>query len=362
MQEEIRKKLTEAKETIKKCVGKKGFYAGDYYKQYWTRDFVYSLDAILELDFIDLAKSHYTEIFKKQKSTGEVPAFIRNKEDLIPTLIGYFSGILTTINYRGLHVFHPSQLTFFKEHHEWTADSNILAIIGLKKYELYTKDKSLFKENEEKISKILNFVESKVEVEFKFIRGSGWADAMKNYKDKFCLVTQVLLYEMYKFLKEENKAESLKKNINEFFWNEELGYYTDYLGSNRFDALGNSLAIIHEIVPKERIDNLLESFNIASTRFGYRNLSPPYRMSECSQKPNTYQNSSIWPFICANVIISFVKVGLIENAKEEFLKMNKLKGFNEWYCPITGKPKGSNNQLWSAAGYIKAYGVLSEYL
>jgi hypothetical protein len=38
--------------------------------------------------------------------------------------------------------------------------------------------------------------------------------------------------------------------------------------------------------------------------------------------------------------------------------MTKLKGFNEWYDPFTGKPDGSKNQLRSAALYIEAYNLV----
>jgi glycogen debranching enzyme len=353
----VKDKLREAKEVIKKCAGKKGFYAGDDYKQYWARDFVYSLDTILKLGFANLAKSHFIQLFKKQKSTGEIPTLVHNKEDML-NFKGHISLFLDTLRYRGIKSLHPSNLAYLGKYHRWTADSGILVIVGLKKYEQCTKDFRFLKENEEKIRKLIEFIEGLIDSKFGFIRGSGWADAMVNYNDKFSLCTQVLLYKMYKILKEKKKAKILKNNINSKFWNENLGYYSDHLEGNRFDTLGNALAIIEDIVPNKRIGLLVEKFNIVSTNFGYRNLYPPYKMKECSQKPHVFQNSTIWPFIHAHGVIALVKKGFLEEAKREFMKMTKLKGFNEWYDPFTGKPDGSKNQLWSAALYIEAYNLV----
>ncbi len=183
---------------------------------------------------------------------------------------------------------------------------------------------------------------------------------MKNYENKYVFSNQVLLYKMYQLIENNKKAEEIKENINYFFWNEKLGHYIDYIngGEDRIDVLGHSLALLYDIPTEKYIEKIIKSIEKALTIFGYRNIWPPYEKEICNQKPNTYQNSAIWPFVQGFIIMALKKIGLKEEAKKEFVKFTNLKGFNEWYSPIDGRPLGSTYQLWSAASYIQAYETL----
>jgi hypothetical protein len=59
-----------------------------------------------------------------------------------------------------------------------------------------------------------------------------------------------------------------------------------------------------------------------------------------------------------HVVVALVKMGLKEEAEKEFMKMVSLPELNEWYTP-EGKPKGSPNQLWTAAMLVSAWHAIA---
>lgn len=64
------------------------------------------------------------------------------------------------------------------------------------------------------------------------------------------------------------------------------------------------------------------------------------------------QYGVIWPFIHGFMILAALKAGDVALAKTQYEKWNKVKGFFEWYDPVSGQGYGSNEQLWSAALYL----------
>jgi len=341
-------KLSEAKNTINRCIGPKGFYAGDYYKQYWVRDLGYCIDVLLELGYEELIKSHLLEILKRQKPNGEIPTNVWTKE-AFSTILTLPSTWLTAFKYRGFYAL-KNLTQYTTNFHNWTTDSPMIFLVSIKKYEEFTKDRFFSENYSENINKILKFVEN-LKSENGMIKGAGWFDAMNNYNDKFTFHNQVWLYKMYKELKMNREAEKVKQSI-EKFWNEKLGFYNDYLGSNHFDTLSHALALDFDLIPKNRIEKILKMFQKVCTKYGYLNLYPAYPRNACTQYPNIYQNSTIWPFIEYRIAIVFSKFGMNEELKKIKFMMENREGFNEWYSPLTGKPGGSKNQLWTACAYI----------
>jgi len=76
-------------------------------------------------------------------------------------------------------------------------------------------------------------------------------------------------------------------------------------------------------------------------------------------RPYNYQNSAIWPFVESRIVQAFSKLDLSDRAASTFETMATRTGCNEWYSPQTGKPKGSREQLLSAASLLDARNVLS---
>ena len=157
--------------------------------------------------------------------------------------------------------------------------------------------------------------------------------------------------------------------------------------SERFDLLGNSLAILSGIATPSRADEMISwiedecstmkqngelAVNLPPNFFPYVNPNDPDwhpRYSEYN-KPGEYHNGGIWPFICGFYIAALVAAKRHSLAKEKLLELtNCIKisnaenlnyGFNEWLKAQDGKPMGQDWQTWSAAMYLYAAKCVEE--
>ena len=318
----FRKKALEAKTVIERCEGRRGFFASkDKYRyQYWTRDLAFSFDALMNLGYKNKVKEQLQLIFSKQKRDGEVPSAIN-----------------------------PASFVRYQTYHSWTVDSNILAVIMLLQFMEKTGDEIV---ELGKVEKLIQFIQGHQDKKTGLVRGADWRDDLHIYKNKFLFSNQVLLKRMYQIIGSSKQERQIEKSIENIFWNEKLRYYQDFPESNHFDSFGHSLGILYDIIPKKRFGSMLDMFTVSSSLFGLRNVHPVYK--NVNQREFTYQNSSIWPFVHSNFVLTLKKMGEKELAEKQFLILTMLNGFNEWYYPFGGLPKGSKHQLWSAATYLQA--------
>src|SRR3989344_517982 len=347
------KKLAEAEEIIKKCIGTKGVWASSsrYKYQCWTRDFVIATeDIILGWGQHDIVKKHLSELAKRQYADGRIPimfldhAFrwlaiktwnsIRNRR-LSFLLKGYFSkdGV--------------GQLS------HWTKDSEILFSLGLAKYAVTTGDRTFLDKYKNQIEKALSYVEANL-MKDGLTAGGDWRDTRLDLDDKFLLTNNCFLFQAYFLLGKSEKAEAIKNKINKDFWNG--SHYRDYLGVNNFDTLGNALAILFDVAPSNYFESIFSSAENLDTQYGYKLNDvtlPPKSKEETEIMLKTNQFGVIWQFIHGFMILAAIKAGKLDLAKRQFEKWNKLDGFFEFYNPLTGKGHGSNEQVWSAALYLK---------
>lgn len=160
--------------------------------------------------------------------------------------------------------------------------------------------------------------------------------------------------------------------------------------SERFDLLGNSLAILSGIAPPSRAEELIawvEDECLSMKKRGQLALDlppnffpfikprnpdwlPRYRKFNM---PGEYHNGGIWPFIAGFYVAALVAAKKYSLAEEKLLvltevvkasntRLNKnLKfGFNEWLKAQSGRPLGQNWQTWSAALYLYAAKCVEE--
>lgn len=151
--------------------------------------------------------------------------------------------------------------------------------------------------------------------------------------------------------------------------------------SERFDLLGNSLAILFGLASPTRAADLvswIERKCTALRRDGKLalNLPPclfPYIRPEDADwrpryelfnRPGQYHNGGIWPFICGFYIAALVAAGRTKLARTRLDDLTRLvrparnhqvsHGFNEWFDAMRGHPCGQDWQTWSAAMYLYA--------
>jgi hypothetical protein len=153
------------------------------------------------------------------------------------------------------------------------------------------------------------------------------------------------------------------------------------LCSERFDLLGNSLAILTGIAAPSRARDLIQwietecqalrqnealAVDLPPNFFPYMQPDDPdWRPRDAKyNQPGEYHNGGVWPFICGFYIAALVAAGRQQLARKKLLALTDLVhqsreakvllGFNEWHRAQDGTPQGQDWQTWSAAMYLYA--------
>jgi hypothetical protein len=151
--------------------------------------------------------------------------------------------------------------------------------------------------------------------------------------------------------------------------------------SERFDLLGNSLAILSGLAPASRANDIISwieeecslmkgngrlAVDLPPNFFPFTMPGDPdwHQRYENFNMPGNYHNGGIWPFICGLYVAALVaakRYALAEQKLVELTKLVKLSqdpsleyGFNEWIKSQTGGVMGVDWQTWSAALYLYA--------
>ena len=153
------------------------------------------------------------------------------------------------------------------------------------------------------------------------------------------------------------------------------------LSSERFDLVGNSLAILAGIPARSRARSIVDW--IESECRGLRergdlaselppNLFPFIAPQDPDWRPRyadynmpgEYHNGGIWPFACGLYVSALVAAGRPRVARRKLVALTHLVhkskreelefGFNEWFKAQDESPAGRDWQSWSAAMYLYA--------
>ena len=159
-----------------------------------------------------------------------------------------------------------------------------------------------------------------------------------------------------------------------------LWSYKLYSG-DRFDLLGNSLAILSGLAPPQRaramvrwVENecqaMRKRYELAVEcppclfpyiRPGDFDWRPRYAQFN---RPGEHHNGGVWPFVCGCYVVAALAAGFPRLAEEKLAALTELVrpardhavafGFNEWIKAQEGTPRGQDWQTWSAAMYLYA--------
>jgi glycogen debranching enzyme len=157
--------------------------------------------------------------------------------------------------------------------------------------------------------------------------------------------------------------------------------------SERFDLLGNSLAILSGIASPSRADEIVSwieeecinmrksgelSVNMPPNFFPFiRPEDPDWRLRyEIYNRPGEYHNGGIWPFVSGFYVAALIAAKKYNLAHEKLISLTHLVkgssngkvefGFNEWIKAQDGRPMGQDWQTWSAALYLYAVKCVEE--
>jgi hypothetical protein len=151
--------------------------------------------------------------------------------------------------------------------------------------------------------------------------------------------------------------------------------------SERFDLLGNSLAIISGVATRSRARRIIlwveNECDILRTHgelvgelppnfFPYITEQDPdwHARYQIYNRPGEYHNGGVWPFTLGFYVAAIVAAGFPELAWRKLAVLTKFVrnarnsslafGFNEWVRARDGVPCGEDWQSWSAAMYLYA--------
>lgn len=232
---------------------------------------------------------------------------------------------------------------------------------------------------------------------------SDWRD--EQWVLGYGLFVNTLVYSYLRLLGYYKRAESLRKEMEHFTITAAVQhrhvheglvvkhkpYYALWsykiLSSERFDLLGNSLAILSGIASSERTAAMVSWIEEECASLQQKGelalqLPPnffPYIRPEdrdwrerygILNRPGEYHNGGVWPFICGFYIAALVAAREYELAEEKLLELTRIVrlsasgkvrfGFNEWLNAQNGEPKGQDWQSWSAALYLYAAKCVEE--
>lgn len=377
--EEILKKANQAADLLYRSIGEKGIYAGAgqrYRHQYWTRDLVYAfIPAIIAMTKIKGLSPLFNIGIFESASKGQLfgLAGAQSVNGAVPILFSDFSKFL--INKLRECVWDG---TFMK------ADDSFMmrrALDGLLGDSTQFPEFSDFPRSDERglyrltpgttDSEILfalgaatipalrsNALRAIEYAEQNYVwdglhHGADWRDTMDKVLCKTPLLSNnSLLYAAYKALGLYEKAESLKTAINKAFWNGTS--YIDHPGSNRFDPLGASFAIMFDLIGPHNFGSVTDGFRSVDSPCGVtiQCRHNPYQKGEAETIEQT-NGVVVWPFVVGYTVLALLKFNPVF-AFEQFEKLHALSGFAEYYSPADGSLWGEYEQGWSAALYLCA--------
>ncbi|MBN2348139.1 MAG: hypothetical protein JXJ22_04840 [Bacteroidales bacterium] len=232
---------------------------------------------------------------------------------------------------------------------------------------------------------------------------SDWRD--EQWVTGYGLYVNTLVYSYLRILNKHERAERMRHDMSRFtitggtmhrhvheglvvkhkpyyaFWSYKIH------SSERFDLLGNSLAILSGIASPSRAEemiswieeecaNMIErgelAVNLPPNLFPFiRPEDPDWQVRDAKyNNPGEYHNGGIWPFICGIYIAALVAAKRYKLAEKKLVLLTQIVktanssninyGFNEWIKAQNGEPMGQNWQTWSAALYLYAAKCVEE--
>jgi hypothetical protein len=278
-----------------------------------------------------------------------------------------------------------------------SSDSTPLFLFGLAIFRIATNQPEFLLEAAEKALRWMLYQSPDDRVMVSQLPTSDWRD--EQYVMGYGLFVNMIVYAYLRLFGEHDSADELrglmdrlevsceekKSYEQEAIVEPTAPYFALYaykiMRSDRFDLLGNSLAILTGIASPQRATNLLDWIEAECEAMRGRgelavDLAPclfPYILPhhadwlpryERYNRPGDYHNGGVWPFICGFHVAACVAAGQMDLAERKLSALTELVkpwhedaaewGFNEWIHAQTGKPSGRDWQTWSAAMYLYA--------
>jgi hypothetical protein len=278
-----------------------------------------------------------------------------------------------------------------------SSDSTPLFLFGLALYRISANQPQFLHEEAKRALRWMQYQSPDDRVMVSQLPTSDWRD--EQYVMGYGLYVNTIVYAYLRLYGEHDSADQLRGLMSRLEVSSEeknsyeqealvepsAPYYALYsykiMSSDRFDLLGNSLAILTGIASPNRAAKMLLWVEAECEAMRGRgelavDLPPclfPYILPhhadwlpryERYNRPGDYHNGGVWPFICGFYVAACIAAGQMDLAERKLVALTELVkpwhedaaewGFNEWIHAQTGKPSGRDWQTWSAAMYLYA--------
>ncbi|MBI2120494.1 MAG: hypothetical protein HYT94_02630 [Parcubacteria group bacterium] len=382
---EVESKLMEAGGILRRSAGELGFFAGSgvrYENQYWTRDMalafcpaasafgrcLYSMEDMATVGLLQTRREHLRELARRQGRNGAIPILFSDFPELLIRKLRKCSYHGTNIDVGNSFLLKRifdgmlGDAADFPEFADFPKDD---LQRGLYRLTPMTTDSELFfalavynyaPELRDFADTALKYLEKNYMRDGLMV-GADWRDTMQDILANVPLLSNnSLLYALYRIAGHDEKAETLKRNVEKTLFCNET--YLDYPGAIRFDPFGASLGVLHGLIPETRYQSVMEGFLSVDTKHGVTAECKhvPHRPEEAEVIERT-NGVAVFPFIVGFTILAAIHMGEMDFAREQFRKLHELNGFAEWYDPSNGSRFGEYEQGWSAALYLCVVGA-----
>jgi hypothetical protein len=344
--------------------------AGWGYPEPYTRDLMFSILGIAVSEnqkLLESIRRVLETLAKNQTERGHIPSLVHDKED------------------RG------------------ASDTTPLFLLGVS---IFRKIKGEHDFLQDAVSKALTWMEYQNPSDRYLVAQqptSDWRD--EQWVTGYGLFVNTLVYSYLRLLCQNKRADMVHREMSRFtitggkihhhvheglvvkhkpyyaFWS-----YKIY-SSERFDLLGNSLAILSGIASPSRAEEMISWIEEECAGMRKRgelagdlppNFFPFIKPGDPDwhvrysvyNNPGEYHNGGIWPFICGFYVAALVAAKRYTLAREKLVALtHSIKssstesvdfGFNEWLKAQDGKPMGQDWHTWSAALYLYAVKCVQE--
>ena len=344
--------------------------AGWGYPEPYTRDLMFSILGIAvsgNQKLIASIRKVLETLAKNQTEHGHIPSLVHDKED------------------RG------------------ASDSTPLFLLGASIFRELSGESDFL---QEAVSKALTWMEYQSPSDRYLVAQqptSDWRD--EQWVMGYGLFVNTLVYSYLRLLNQNDKADRVRNEMSRFTITGDSKHHHVHEGlvvkhkpyfalwsykiysSERFDLLGNSLAILSGIASPSRAEEMISwieeecsdmrergdlAVDLPPNFFPFIKPEDPdwlprYRKFNL---PGEYHNGGIWPFIDGFYVAALVAAKKYKLAEKKLMALTNLIktsntgnidfGFNEWLKAQDGKPMGQDWQTWSAALYLYAVKCVEE--
>ncbi len=278
-----------------------------------------------------------------------------------------------------------------------SSDATPLFLLGLGLYRRATGEADFLAEAAEEALTWMDYQSPEDRVMVAQLPTSDWRD--EQWVTGYGLYVNTIVYCYLRLFGRHRRADRLRQLMDRFTVTAEVKhrhiheglklrrkpYYALYsykvFGSERFDLLGNSLAILSGIAAPTRARALVAwverecwalqergelALDLPPNLFPYIQPDDPDWQGRYAKynRPGEYHNGGVWPFVCGAYVAAIVAAGGHRLARKKLTALTELVrparerpvafGFNEWFRAQDGRPCGQDWQTWSAAMYLYA--------